>query len=136
MKKIMIIALSLAFAASLAYAAEAPVKAMELEGTIIDNQCATANKANLPEFIKTHPKSCALMPNCAASGYSLYMPDGSLKAFDKASNAKIEKFLKTKAGKLEVNVKVKETGSELNLVSIKNMKKAMPEKKAAPEKQK
>lgn len=127
MKKLAIIALVMAFAASLAFGAEtAAPKSMELSGTIIDNQCATANKANLPEFIKTHPKSCALMPNCAASGYSIYLPDGSLKAFDKASNAKIEKFLKKKASVLDVTVKVKDAGTGLTLVSIKNMKKTIP----------
>ena len=125
MKKTALLAAALLLAAGLAYAAEAAKpaemsKAMTFEGTIIDNQCASQNKANLPEFIKTHPKSCALMPNCAASGYSLYMPDGKLMAFDKESNAKILAFLKKKSSKLTVVIKASEVSGELKLASIKN----------------
>lgn len=56
-----------------------------LKGTIIDNKCATANKDNLAEFIKTHTKECALTPDCVASGYSIYT-DGNLLKFDSDSN--------------------------------------------------
>ena len=139
MKKMLIMAMSvvlmgsMAFAAEKAAAAAAPAeKAIQMEGIIIDNACATANKANLPEFIKTHPKSCALMPNCVKSGYSLYMPDGTLKAFDKTSNVKIEMFLKKKASRLDVMLTVKEKNGELQLITIMNsMKKAAPAKAAA-----
>src|ERR1035437_1154230 len=135
MKKFIFTAMALVFVASMAFAVEnaakiskaAAVKPVEMEGIIIDNLCATGNKAKLPEFIKTHTKSCALMPNCAKSGYSLYMPDGSLNPFDKASNVRIEKFLKKKASNLEVSVSVKEQLSgELKLVTIKNSKNAEP----------
>jgi hypothetical protein len=100
---------------------ETAAKIMTYQGTIIDNLCATGNKANLGKFIKTHTKECALMPNCAASGYSLYMPDGSLMAFDKASGAKIQKFLKKKSSKLEVSVSANSIDGTLQLVSIKNV---------------
>ena len=92
-----------------------------IKGTIIDNKCADANKDTLDSFIQTHPKSCTLLPGCAASGYSIYVDEKLLK-FDKASNAKIEKFLKKKTSKLAVEVSVKKVGEELNLVSIKNQK--------------
>jgi len=126
MRKIIIAAIAVAFIAGAVYAAQeaakpaAGSKAMTYEGTIIDNACATSNKAKLGEFIKTHTKQCALMPNCAASGYSLYMPDGSLMPFDKASGTKIQKFLKKKSSKLEVSVKANDNAGTLELVSIKN----------------
>ena len=92
-----------------------------IKGPIIDNKCADANKDNLDSFIQTHPKSCTLLPGCVASGYSIYV-DGKMLKFDKASNAKIEKFLKKKTSKLAVEVSIKKVGEELNLVSIKNQK--------------
>ncbi len=125
MKKTIILITSLFLFAGFVLAADqaapaASAKAMTYAGTIIDNQCANSNKTNLGEFIKTHTKACALMPNCIASGYSLYMPDGTLKPFDKVSNAKIEKFLKKKSSKLTVDITAKESGGQLSLVSIKN----------------
>lgn len=127
MKKTIIAAIAALLLAGMVIAADEAVKpaagakAMTYEGTIIDNMCATGNKAKLGEFIKTHTKQCALMPNCAASGYSLFMPDGSLMPFDKVSSTKIQKFLKKKSSKLEVSVSANETAGTLTLVSIKNM---------------
>jgi len=134
MKKILAVMFILAIAVSLANAEEQSAKlvsqtamtsgkTMAMEGTIIDNACATANKKNLATFIKTHPKSCALMPNCVASGYSIYTKDGKLTAFDKKSDAKIEKFLKKNASTLDVAITAKEIKGELSLVSIKNSSK-------------
>ena len=92
-----------------------------LKGTIIDNHCAAMGKDNLAEFIKTHTKACALMPDCAASGYSIFA-DGKLHKFDQASNKKVEEFLKKDESKLEVAVKAEKVGEELKLVSIENQK--------------
>jgi hypothetical protein len=96
----------------------APV-VMSLKGIIIDNLCAEANKADLATFITTHPKECALKPECVASGYSIYS-DNTLMKFDAASNAKVEEFLKKEDSKLQVVVEANKTGEELSLVSIKN----------------
>jgi hypothetical protein len=128
MKKLALVAMVLCLMAGFAFAEEAttttaaatiPAAATVIKGTIIDNACASANKDNLAEFIKTHPKSCALLPNCAASGYSIYT-DGKLMKFDKDSNAKIEQFLKKDDSKLEVAIEVSKVADELSLVSIKN----------------
>jgi len=94
---------------------------MTVKGIIIDNMCANANSDNLAEFIKTHTKQCALMPNCVASGYSLFT-EGKLHKFDQASNKKIEEFLRKVESRLEVVVKVEKVGEELKLVSIENQK--------------
>jgi hypothetical protein len=103
----------------------APVKEAEemvLKGDIIDNNCANALKPDkLAEFVKGHLKACTLMPNCVASGYSIYS-DGKLHKFDKPSNAKIEEFLKVAENKLQVVVKAKKTAEGLSLVSIENQK--------------
>ncbi len=118
MKKVLLVVLALAFMSGLAFAQPAE---MTMKGVIIDNMCAGAHKADITEFVKTHTKDCALMPQCVASGYSI-VTDGKVMKFDKASNAKIEEFLKKADSKLGVEVVVKKTGEELSLVSIMNQK--------------
>ena len=132
MRKIFLAAIAVMLLAGIVFAVEKAAKpaegakVMTYMGTIIDNLCATTNKANLGEFVKTHTKKCALMPNCAASGYSLYMPDGKLMPFDKAGNKKIITFLKRKNvlakkyGELTVTITASQANGELSLVSIKN----------------
>jgi len=127
MKKLLLVVLGIALTSTFVFAQaaspETPVSTdtMTITGTIIDNMCAGAHSADLDEFIKTHPKSCALMPDCVASGYLIYA-DGKLSKFDKASSAKIEEFLKKKDSKLTVVATVKKVGEELSLVSIENQK--------------
>jgi hypothetical protein len=117
MKKATFAVLLVGFAALTLLAGETII----LKGTIIDNHCAAMSKDNLPEFVKTHTKACALMPDCAASGYSIFA-DGKLHKFDQASNKKVEEFLKKAESKLEVVVKAEKVGEELKLVSIENQK--------------
>jgi hypothetical protein len=100
-------------------AAVAGPETMTLKGDIIDNKCAAANKDNLSDFVKTHSKQCALMPACAASGYSIYA-DGMLYKFDQESVKKVHEFLKKEDSKLQVVVAVTKAGEEYNLVSIEN----------------
>jgi len=92
---------------------------MTLKGDIIDNKCAAANKDNLSDFVKTHSKQCALMPACAASGYSIYA-DGMLYKFDQESVKKVHEFLKKENSKLQVVVAVTKAGEEYTLVSVEN----------------
>lgn len=92
-----IIAFSLLASGGLAADTRAATKGdvITLSGTIVDNLCAEAHKAGMDAFIKSHTRECALMPDCAASGYSLYHY-GALLPFDRASSKKIETFLKKK----------------------------------------
>ena len=93
-----------------------------LKGDIIDNRCALAQKAeDLAGFVKTHTKQYALMPDCVASGYSIFA-DGKLNKFDKEGSAKIEEFLKKEDSKLQAVVKATkaESSDELILISIEN----------------
>jgi hypothetical protein len=90
-----------------------------IKGIIIDNKCAEANKDDLANFITTHAKSCAILPECIASGYSIYS-DGKLMKFDVESNAKVIEFLKKEDSKLAVVVDAKKVGEELSLLTIMN----------------
>jgi len=130
MKKLLLVVLGIALTSTLVFAqAVAPTAAVTpaatdittITGTVIDNACAGAHGADIAEFVKTHPKSCALMPACVASGYSIFA-DGKLSKFDKASTAKIEEFLKKEDSKTMVVVTVKKVGEELSLVTIENQK--------------
>ncbi|MCX5696708.1 MAG: hypothetical protein NTU54_01840 [Candidatus Omnitrophica bacterium] len=124
MKKAIFLILALCFITTLAVAADMPVPTTDtitIKGTVIDNICATANVNNISEFVKTHTKQCALMPNCAASGYSI-LSEGKLTKFDKESNVKVEEFLQKPASILDVVVVAKKNGEELTLVSIDNQK--------------
>ncbi len=100
-------------------AAAGEEKAITLKGDIIDNLCADGNKANLADFVRAHSKSCALMPDCVASGYSLYV-DGELHRFDQESNRKIEEFLRKSDSRLQVVVNVEKKEDLISLLSIKN----------------
>ncbi len=123
MKKLALVVLALCFAASFVYAQEgAMADTVTLNGIIVDNMCAGAHSADIAEFVKTHPKSCALMPECEASGYSIFT-DGALMSFDKDSSAKIAEFLKKEDSSLEVTVVAKKGDKELSLVSIANASK-------------
>jgi hypothetical protein len=118
----MFLTLGLIALLSFSFQAQAAVndsETMTLKGDIIDNMCANGNKDNLAEFVKSHPKSCALMPNCVASGYSLFV-DGKLHKFDDASNKKIVEFLKKSDSKLQVTVTITKTEDLISLVSIEN----------------
>jgi hypothetical protein len=92
-------------------------------GTIIDNKCAKAQMQNLTEFIKTHTKECALMPECSASGYSFYT-DGRLVEFTKDSTSLIIKFLQEKNSQLQAEAVVENLNGRIRLISIKSQKTA------------
>ena len=128
MKKVLLLSVAMFVAAmfgvsSSAVAAEKmkmASKGMEMTGTIIDTKCATANEATLGEFVKTHPKECAMAPDCHKSGYNLYS-DGKLYKFDKKSSDKVYKFLEKADSKLNVKVEVMHgKGDMLKLVKIEN----------------
>ena len=105
-----------------AMAAEKKMAAMgmNMTGYIIDTKCATDNKDKLDEFVKTHPKECAMAPDCHKSGYNLYS-EGKLYKFDKKSSAKVYKFLENKDSKLNVKVEVMhKKGDMLKLIKIEN----------------
>lgn len=122
MNKLALVVMAVCLVAGFAFAEVAPADNLIINGDIIDNMCAGSQKPEaLAAFVKTHTKQCALMPQCEASGYSIYS-DGKLVKFDAASNAKVVEFLKKADSKLQVEVVAQKTGDELSLVSIENQK--------------
>lgn len=119
MKKLMFLTLALCLTASMAFAAQ-EAAVLTLKGYIVDNKCASGqDAAGMEEFAKNHPKSCALMPECVASGYAIYA-DHMLQQFDADSNTKIEQFLKQDGSMTLVEVTANKNGDKLSLISIKN----------------
>lgn len=119
-KKSLLAALIICLAVYIASARDMKETVTEtVNGTIIDNMCATTqNPATLDSFVARHTKGCALMPQCAASGYSIYSM-GRLMKFDGPSNVEIEEFLR-EGGSLNVTVEAAAGAEGLSLVSIKD----------------
>lgn len=133
MKKVIFLMLAVCFTVTLAFAADMPAaksagpaatevlsETVVMKGTVIDLMCAgSKTPEELAEFVKTHTKECALMPQCEGSGYAIFS-DGKLTKFDSASSLKVAEFLKKADSKLDVTVTVTKSGEELSLVSIEN----------------
>lgn len=124
MRKTLMLALAMfitaVFGVTMAAAEKAKAMSMSMDGYIIDTKCATANKDKLAEFVPTHPKECAMAPDCHKSGYTIYS-DGKLYKFDKKSSEEVYKFLEKADSKLHVKAEVvHEKGDMVRLVSIAN----------------
>jgi hypothetical protein len=104
-------------------AAPAADEVVTINGTIIDNMCSGAQTPEgLAAFVETHTKECAVKPECAAAGYSIFA-NGTLEKFDVESNAKVANFLAQADSTLKVTVTAKKVNGELSLVSIANEQK-------------
>ncbi len=90
-----------------------------MKGVLIDNLCLASHKADIATYITRHTKDCALLPSCAAKGYSIYSK-GKISFFDDASNIKIEKFLRRDGTTLNVSIIATNNGNKLALRAIKN----------------
>lgn len=95
-------------------------KSVKLTGYLIDNACsARAATENGAEKVKAHTVKCAMMPNCAKSGYALYA-DGKLYKLDEEGNKKAAEIYKnTKVEKgLQVAVEGDADGDALKVTSM------------------
>jgi len=95
-------------------------KSVKLTGYIIDNACsARAAGENGAEKVKNHSTKCAQMPNCAKSGYAVFV-DGKLYKLDEAGNTKAAEILKNSKAEKGVQVSVEGTvdGDTLKVKSI------------------
>jgi len=72
-------------------------------GTIVDVMCKGKD-------LSSHTAKCAVMPNCAKSGFGVVMADGKFLKFDETGNAMALKRLKSPSAK-EKDLKVKVAGS-------------------------
>ncbi|HEY9868424.1 MAG TPA: hypothetical protein V6D08_04610, partial [Candidatus Obscuribacterales bacterium] len=76
-------------------------------GYVIDRQCAESFREDTDPraFVLHHTKACALMPNCRAKGYALFV-DGKWYDFDKRGNELAVKLLQTSKRKKGFYVQV------------------------------
>ena len=94
---------------------------VKMNGYLIDNACSGAHSkdADFSDRVKRHSKSCALMPGCVKSGYSILVDD-KLYKLDEAGNKMVADFLKkTKLEKgLEVSVEGTIEGDTLHVKTL------------------
>ena len=100
-------------------------KSVKISGYLIDNACATAAK-DLATRVKNHSTSCALMPDCAGSGYAVFS-EGKLYKLDKAGNESAEGLLRDTNTKKGVMVAVEGTleGDTLHVTKLTEVKVAV-----------
>jgi hypothetical protein len=95
-------------------------KSVKLTGYIIDNACsARASSEDGAEKVKNHTVKCAMMPNCAKSGYAVFA-DNKLYKLDEAGNQKAAEILKNTKAEKGVQVSVEGTfdGDTLKVTSL------------------
>ena len=115
-RKLLVIAVSLAFAAML-YAQSS--QAVKVTGYLIDNACAGSAK-DLATRAKGHSTSCALMDSCETSGYSVVTEDNKrYKLAGKGDGLAAELLKGTKTTKgVKVEVEGNYNGSELDVTKL------------------
>jgi hypothetical protein len=96
-------------------------KVLTLGGYIVDNMCAAAHAADADsaDRIKSHPKTCALMPDCVKSGYAL-LSDGKLYKLDAEGNKQVAELLKKTSQEKGLSVKVEGT-LDGQILHVKNI---------------
>ena len=104
-RKISLLGVALALAATLAYA-QGEKKTVKVTGYVIDNMCAGMHGTE--DEAKEHSTSCALMPNCEKSGYAVISGDKTYK-LDANGNKLAEQALKTTHTKKGLRVEVEGT---------------------------
>ena len=104
-RKLLVVFLSLVFAAMLYAQAAAPTR---ISGYLIDNACADSAK-DLGPRAKGHSTSCALMDNCEQSGYSVVTDDNKRYKLDEKGNGSAAELLKNTQTKKGLKVAVEGT---------------------------
>lgn len=86
-------------------------KSVTINGYLIDNACANGHvkEATFRERVKKHKTSCALTPNCAASGFAVFTEEGKLYKLDAVGNKSAEEMLKNTDTEIGVQVAVEGT---------------------------
>jgi len=121
-RKLLVILLSLAFAAMLYAQGAAPTK---LSGYLIDNSCADSAK-DLGARAKDHTVSCALMDSCEAAGYSVVTADNKRYKLTEKGNgmaADLLKNTKTKKG-IKVAIEGNVTGDTVDVTKLTEVTEA------------
>ena len=116
-RKLLVIILSLAFAAML-YAQSST--AIKVSGYLIDNACADSAKGELGARAKGHTVSCALMDSCEKSRYSVVTDDNKrYKLNDKGEGMAAELLKNTKSTKgVKVAMEGTTNGDEVDVTKL------------------
>ena len=96
-------------------------QAAELQGILIDKMCSAKVLQGGQKAARAHTRECALMPDCAKSGYGVYTADGKFITFDSDGNKKAEEALRAskKKDNLRVTVTGELSGDTITLASLK-----------------
>ncbi len=95
--------------------------AAHVEGVLMDKMCSAKALKDGQKAAAMHTRECAMMPNCASSGYGVFTADGKYLTFDAAGNEKAEQALKRT--KKKDNLRVQVTGDvEGDSVKVQNLK--------------
>jgi hypothetical protein len=107
-------------ALALAFAFAAP--AADFEGVLMDKMCsADALKKGGQQAAAMHKRDCAMMGDCAKSGYGIVTADNQFLAFDADGNKRAAKALQ--ATKKNDNLRVQVTGEQSgDTLRVKNLK--------------
>ena len=113
MKKFTGVMLSVALAASTAFAGDAAKpnsgKQQTITGYLVDVACGGENASHpVPSFAAKHDKDCLQTPQCAKSGYGILTEDNNLIKLDKPSSDNAKKLIA--ATDKKENWKVSATG--------------------------
>ena len=103
MKKLVQLAFAFALVAGLCAAEQKTIS-----GYLIDKACSADAMKKGEKMAKEHGVSCALMDDCAQSGFGVYTTDGKFVAFDAAGNKRAMAALK--ASKKQTDLQVTATG--------------------------
>jgi hypothetical protein len=103
-------------------------KSVKITGYLLDNACGGGGKETdeqKAERAKGHETSCALMPNCAKSGFGVYS-DGKYYKFDDAGNKSAKGLLEDTQTKKGVKVEVEGTldGSTIKVTKLTEVTEA------------
>ena len=92
--------------AALAVAFSMVAQAADVEGILMDKMCSGKALKDGMKAAQAHTRECALMEDCAKSGYGVFTKDGKFVTFDAEGNKKALAALKAHKGKDNLRVKV------------------------------
>ncbi|MBI3696549.1 MAG: hypothetical protein HY238_17125 [Acidobacteria bacterium] len=92
-----------------------------VSGYLIDKACSADALKKGEKVAKEHGVDCALMDDCAKSGYGVYTSDGKFIAFDTLGNKRAMAALKTSKKKSDIQVTVTGdvSGDSMKVASLK-----------------
>lgn len=99
----------------------AALSAETVEGVLMDKMCSAKAAKEGFAAAKMHTNECALMPNCAKSGYGVVTEDGSFLKFDAAGDKQAAEALKATNKKDNITVTVDGKVSE-DSIAVKSLK--------------